>query len=103
VPFLAQVIAAVGLVGYLSFKHGQEAVQVVAKNLGQSLVDRINQNLDSYLTIPLQINQTNLNAVKLNLLDINNLNTWEKYLWRQVQIYPTVNFISVGNEKASIA
>lgn len=99
VPFLAQVLAAVGLVGYLSFKHGQEAVKDLAESLGQSLGDRINQNLDSYLTIPRQINQTNLNAVKLKLVDINNLNTWEKYLWRQVQLYPTVNFISVGNEK----
>jgi hypothetical protein len=53
VPFLVQVLASVGLVGYLYFKHDQEAVRDVAESLGQSLGDRINQNLNSYLNIPL--------------------------------------------------
>src|SRR4028118_906603 len=30
---------------------------------------------------------------------MENLSAWEKYLWRQVQLYPYINFTSVGNEK----
>ncbi|AFY73116.1 PAS domain S-box [Synechococcus sp. PCC 7502] len=99
VPFISQVLLAMGVVSYLSIKNGQESIKDIAQQLGQSLGDRIDQNLENYLSIPKQINQTNLNAVKLKLLDIKNLKTWEKYLWQQVQIYPTVNFISVGNYK----
>ncbi|HEY9888259.1 MAG TPA: hypothetical protein V6D02_07640, partial [Candidatus Obscuribacterales bacterium] len=32
-PVLVQIFAAVGLVGYLSFRNGQQAVQVLASQL----------------------------------------------------------------------
>jgi len=80
VPFLAQVLAAMGLVGYLSFKNGQEAVRDIAQDLGKSFGDRTNKTLAAYLNVSPQINQINLNAVKLKQLDIINLKTWEKYL-----------------------
>ena len=45
VPFVLQVFAAVGLVGYLSFKAGQTAVNELAIQLQIEVRDRIQQRL----------------------------------------------------------
>ena len=42
VPFVLQIFGAVGLVGYLSFKNGQKAINDVAIQLRQEMSDRIN-------------------------------------------------------------
>lgn len=97
VPFVVQVVGATGLVGYLSFRTGKNAIADLANQLIGEVSDRVYQNLDLYLAIPHQINNNKLDAIKLGFLDINNLDPWEKYLWRQVQHYPYINFTSVGN------
>jgi len=99
VPFVLQIVGAVGLVGYLSFRNGQKAVNNLASQLMSEVSLRVEQNLQVYLTAPHQINQSKLDAVKSGLLKMENLSAWEKYLWRQVQLYPYINFTSAGNEK----
>ena len=98
VPFILQIVGAVGLVGYLSFRNGQKAVNNLASQLMSEVSLRVQQNLQTYVTTPHQINQSKLDAVKLGLLKMENLSAWEKYLWRQVQLYPYINFTSVGNK-----
>jgi signal transduction histidine kinase/ActR/RegA family two-component response regulator len=98
VPFILQIFAAVGLVGYLSFRNGQKAVNDLASQLMSEVSNRIEQNVKTYVETPHQINQTKLDAVKLGLLNMKDLSTWEKYLWRQVQLYPNINFTGVGNK-----
>lgn len=97
VPFVVQVVGAAGLVGYLSFRTGKNVIADLANQLIGEVSDRVYQNLDLYLAIPHQINNNKLDAIKLGFLDINNLDPWEKYLWRQVQHYPYINFTSIGN------
>ncbi len=98
VPFVLQIVGAVGLVGYLSFKNGQKAVNNLASQLMSEVSVRVEQNLQIYVATPHQINQTKLDAVKLGLLNMEDLSAWEKYLWRQVQLYPYINFTSIGNK-----
>jgi signal transduction histidine kinase/CheY-like chemotaxis protein len=98
VPFVLQIVGAVGLVGYLSLKNGQKAVNNLATQLMNEVSSRVEQNLQVYLTTPDQINQNKLDAVKLGLLKMEDLSSWEKYLWRQVQLYPYINFTSIGNK-----
>jgi len=63
VPFVLQIMAAVGLVGYLSFRSGQQAVNDLANQLIDSASQRVNEHLDSYLALPHQINQLNAEAI----------------------------------------
>ncbi|HAZ44235.1 MAG TPA: histidine kinase [Cyanobacteria bacterium UBA11371] len=99
IAFVLQNFATVSLVGYFSFITGQKAVNDLANQLMDEVGNRVEQNLQNYLITPHQINQTNLNAVKLGLLNMQDLAAWEKYLWRQVQLYPSMLFIGVGNEQ----
>ncbi|HBK63501.1 MAG TPA: hypothetical protein DD000_08260, partial [Cyanobacteria bacterium UBA11166] len=62
VPFVLQIIGTVGLVGYLSFRNGQKAVNDLASQLRSELSLRIERELKSYLTVPHDINQFNATA-----------------------------------------
>ena len=97
VPFVLQVFAAVGIVGYLSFRNSQRAVKDLAGQLMGEVSNRIEQNLRTYLQTPHQINQSKVDAVKLGFVNMKGLSAWEKYLWRQVQLYPYINFTSIAN------
>lgn len=48
-PFVLQTIGAVGLVGYLSFKNGQQAVNDLVDRLMDKSSNLVSERLDSYL------------------------------------------------------
>jgi two-component system, sensor histidine kinase ChiS len=98
VPFILQIFTAVGLVGYLSFRNGQKAVNDVAGQLMSEVSNRIEQDLRTYVQTPHLINRSKLDSVKLGFVNMKDLSAWEKYLWRQVQLYPYINFTSIGNK-----
>jgi hypothetical protein len=56
VPFAIQVALVVGLVGYLSFRNGQQAVNNVAHQLRSEITTRIEEHLRTFLDTPHQIN-----------------------------------------------
>lgn len=95
IPFILQIIGAVGLVGYLSYQNGQKAVSDLANQLMTRTSGMVNQQLDSYLSTPHKISQINADAIRLGLLDVNNGQnpTFEqrkavgKYFWHQMQAY----------------
>ncbi|MCU0533773.1 MAG: ATP-binding protein [Hydrococcus sp. Prado102] len=93
VPFVLQIVGAVGLVGYLSFKNGQQAVNDLAERLVEQVNDRVSGHLDSYLAIPTQINQANLNAIKLGVLNLRDVRGTGRYLWHQAKLYQDVSSI----------
>lgn len=98
VPFVLQICGAVGLVGYLSYQNGQKAVKELANQLENEICDRIEQHLDSYLTTPKQINQINLDATELDLLNLSDFITTGNYFWKQMQVF-NVGYNSFANPK----
>ncbi len=101
VPFVLQMAGTVGLVGYLSFRNGQQAVNDVASQLRNEISDRIEQNLRTYLATPFQILQSNQDAIAQGMLSVQNLEPWELYLWRQGKLYNHSSVIGVGNEQGN--
>ncbi|MHC0062576.1 ATP-binding protein [Nostoc sp. UIC 10890] len=98
VPFILQIFGAVGLVGYLSYQNGQKAVKELATQLENEICDRIEQHLDSYLITPKQINQINLDAVELGLLNLSDFETTGNYFWKQMQVF-NVGYNNFANPK----
>jgi hypothetical protein len=96
VPFVLQIVAAVGLVGYLSFRNGQKAVTDLADQLMTQVSDRTDQHLDNYFSIPHQINQVNIDAIDTGLLNLNNLDIAGRYFWKQMQAFDHLGMISYG-------
>jgi len=95
VPLVLQIVGAVAIVGWLSYRNGQLAVQEVATQLRSESSRRIQQHLDNYLSAPVEINQTNVAATELGLLNLKNFQTTGQYFWRQMQTFK-VGYISYG-------
>ncbi|MGB3189024.1 MAG: ATP-binding protein [Limnoraphis sp.] len=95
VPFVLQIVGAVGLVGWFSFKNGQEAVNKLAIELQEQANSRIQLFLDNYFTIPQQINQINQDAIQLGLVNLDDLSTLGLYFAKQVEVF-NVSYINFG-------
>ncbi|BAI90265.1 MAG: PAS domain S-box protein [Arthrospira platensis PCC 7345] len=100
IPFLLQIVAGVGLVGWIGYRSGQQAVNNVATQLRSELTNRITEKLSSYTEIPKTINR--LNANDFSHGDLNVSNTFgEHKLWQHMQIYPSLSYVYCGDEDGS--
>ena len=92
-PFVVQIFVAVGLVGFLSFKNGQAAVNELSRHLSNEISDRVDQHLDDYLALPHQLGKLAIDAVNTGLLNIHDFQRAGRYLWKQAEVYPNITFI----------
>jgi signal transduction histidine kinase/class 3 adenylate cyclase/CheY-like chemotaxis protein len=99
VPFVLQTVAVVSLVGYLSFRNGQKAVQDIADNLQSEISDRIQEHLINYLEKPHKITKLNAGIARRGQLNLEDLPTTESYFWQQIQSFSSVKQIYLGTEK----
>ena len=97
--FLLQIFLAVGLTAYLSIHNGQKAVNEVATELRHEVANRVEQNLQTYLSTPRQVLGSNQNVIDMGLLKIENLATWESYLIEQLKIFPDALALTASNEQ----
>ena len=93
VPFVFQIFSAVGLVGYLSFKNGQKAVDSLVLELSDEISDRIDQQLDTYLGLPHQLAKISVDDLQTGVLDIQDFQVAGRNFWQRAQIYPNINLI----------
>ncbi|MFN7715503.1 MAG: ATP-binding protein [Pseudanabaenaceae cyanobacterium] len=88
-----------GLVGYLSYRSGQKAVEDMATSLMSEIGDRIDQNLSSYLNAPEQVTRTNAALIRQGILDYKDLPNLRKHFAQQLHIFPTITYILISNER----
>jgi len=96
VPFVLQIVGAVGVVGYLSFKNGQKAVNELAVQLQRELTNRVEERLSNYLDVPHLINQINAEDVNLGKLNLQDIAGLERHFWKQLRLFPQMSYIYVG-------
>jgi signal transduction histidine kinase/DNA-binding NarL/FixJ family response regulator len=97
-----QILGAVGLVGYLSYRSGQQAVENMAKPLMAEVGDRIDQNLINYLQKPTQVIRNNANSIKLGILPWQDFKMMKRYFWQQIQVFNGITGLVIANEKKEI-
>lgn len=100
VPVLVQLVTVVGLVGYLSFQNGLEAVQTLASQLRSEISARIKGELEQYFGDPHAINRLNATAFANGDLDIESATQGEHLLFQQMKIYPTIAFVYCGSARS---
>ncbi len=102
IPFVLQIVVTVSIVGYLSFKNGEKAVNDLANKLIFEISDRSNEYLKNYLEKPHIINQINTTAANLNQLPLDDWSLLERYFWQQVKFFQSVNNIYLGTQTGEI-
>jgi len=99
VPFIVQIFSAVGVIGYLSFRSAQKAVEDVVSQLQEVVGDRVTDRLDTYLNNLIIITENLDRAIQTDELDVNNINrVWEQYLWRSINLYNDITYIYISTE-----
>ncbi|MBD0390712.1 MAG: hypothetical protein ICV54_30520, partial [Nostoc sp. C3-bin3] len=96
--FLLQILLAVLLTAYFSISNGQKAINDVASELRYEVANRVEQNLQTYLSTLRQQLRGNQNVIDMGLLKIENLATWESYLIKQLDIFPDA-ILTASNEQ----
>ncbi len=94
---MVQIFAAVGLIGYLSLRNGQKAVNDLATQLRQEVTARVQQHLHTYVETPHKVNQINANAIRSGLLNVEDFLLLESHFWQQIQLFPRASYIQFGN------
>jgi len=80
VPFVLQIVGAVGLVGYLSYRSGQEEVEHIAKQLMENTGQQVNEELTRYLQTAHEANQRHIAAFNAGVINLQNLDQLHRYL-----------------------
>ncbi len=88
IPFVIQIVAAVGLVGFLSWRNGEEAVNDISRQLRHEITARIAQNVQHYLELPHKINQNNAHSMQDGNLDSHDPMVLYHYFFKQLNIFP---------------
>ncbi|MEQ9622721.1 PAS domain S-box protein [Coleofasciculus chthonoplastes] len=99
VPFVLQIVGTVGLVGYLSYRNGQRAVENLAYQLIDEVDERVEQNVYHYLESPHQVTQTLAASIQTGIVDWKNFPGLERYFAQQLQIYGTVSSMAIITEE----
>lgn len=103
VPFVLQLIAAVGLTGWLSIRNSHKAVDEVSSQFRRELASRIWEFLDQTLNLPHRINQLNADAIALGQLDPNDPAALGRHFRRQLAEFDRVSFIFFGSAAGGAA
>ncbi|WP_019507840.1 hybrid sensor histidine kinase/response regulator [Pleurocapsa sp. PCC 7319] len=98
IPFLLHIFLTVGLVGYLSWRNGEQAVNNVTRKLRSEVTAGVEKHLENYLAIPHIIVRLKQNAIKLKKISIADFSDAQQDFWSTIQLFDSVRAIYMGNQ-----
>ena len=101
-PIVLQALAIVGVVGYLSYRSGQQAVAELAQQQMDETGDRAETQLFQYLSTATSLNRLNAELVRLGALAVDDLPRLERHLFAELNQYPTLSSIMFGDPQGNL-
>ena len=98
-PFVLQIFGTVGIVGYLSFKNGEKAVNDLANQVNSQISTRIQQHILGYLDKSHQILEVTYAGIKSGNIDLDNFSALQRYFWQIVRNRDLEAYIYFGNTR----
>ncbi|MGM3305395.1 PAS domain S-box protein [Anabaena sp. WFMT] len=99
VPFVLQIVTAVGLIGYLSFRNSQQLVDNLANQLNSEIGKRIEQRVLNYLEEPHHLIDATYSTIQSGNLEPQNFAAFRRYLWQIVHQQKLINYLYYGTEQ----
>ncbi len=97
IPFVTQVIAAVGITGWLSVQNGREATQELAPQIGQEVTNTIEAHVQGYLQTPLEVLRSYGAVARSDNLFFENLDSLNQLFWQQMRQSRNLHFLYAAN------
>ena len=98
VPLATSVplIFCVALIGWVAFYNARKTVDGLSLEISKVVGEQVEGRLNDYLEIPQLISETNIRAVQLGDLNIQDRQGMEKHFWRQMKVFKNVGGIQFG-------
>lgn len=100
--FLSLIIFQAGSLWILSQLSYQEAEDQLSTNINNELAGRIGDQLDDIIRLPTELNQLESNAIRLGLVDFNDVLTTNRYFWQNLKTYPILNATFFGTAEGKM-
>ncbi|MEM6352540.1 MAG: ATP-binding protein [Cyanobacteria bacterium P01_D01_bin.14] len=98
VPFLIQLMGAVGLVAYLSWRSGQEAICDLAFHLMEETGDRIATELSDHIDQARIVNDINEEAIVQGVLNLQDHDALNQYFLKQLKTFDDLTVVYWSSE-----
>lgn len=95
VPFVVQLVSAIGVFGYLSFRNERNTIESLAYELMGKATETVQSQLDSYLKTPHLLNQTSRNLIEQGAL--RSSKDFQAFFARQVHSPNSVDYMAWGD------
>ncbi len=92
-PFVVQIFAVVGLVGWLSFKNSEKAINDLVNQLLEKAVEQVENRISNYINQPPLIVQLNYKSASQDLLELENFVGIKNHFFGLMQVFPLVGEI----------
>jgi signal transduction histidine kinase len=97
-----QLIGAVAVTGWLSFRNGQQAVNQLAQKLREDTTQSVASAIDDVLATAEIINELTEKTIQTNQLDLTSLSVLNNLYWNHVTTFGTINGLGAGNANGDI-
>ncbi len=95
---ISQIVVAVGLTSYFSWKNGQKTVEAMALRLSREVTCHTYEHINHYLNTPTLFLNINSIFADYKHLNLDKLEELQNIFWKQTQIHPEINTIFFGNQ-----
>lgn len=102
-PFLLQIFVAVGLVGYFSWRNGEQAVNNVTSKLRSEITAGVEHHLENYLNTPHLIVRLKQNSISAGQIDTSDFAMIQQDFRSTIQLFDSVRAIYLGDETGKFA
>ena len=102
VPFALQILTAVGLAGYLSYRNGQQIIDTLASHLAAEVGTHIEQNLARDLRMPSEMTQNVATAMQLGLVNSGDRSSLQRLFEQQLKRCDSVNLLAIADERQAL-
>ena len=96
---LIQLLGAIALVGYWSYRTSTDAIETLADRVLEQVSDRVVEHLGHYTETPKIVTKINENELKDRNLKQSDLSDWSQHLVKQARIFDSLSYIYFGDSK----
>lgn len=102
VPFVIQIMVAVGLTGWLSWRNGQQAVNDIANQLRSEISVRVEREITDLLEESEVVNKVNIDNLNRRQWSLQDLKSQERQVWNLLKLfYPSVNVVTISTSQGT--
>jgi PAS domain S-box-containing protein len=100
-PFVLQIVAAVWIIGYLSFQNEQRNANDFSIKLRSNAIGSLRQEINEYLRSPMQAIKLNIQARKTDPIDTQISSDIVQQFIRLTNVFSSISDINIGDERGN--